>query len=251
MHIDTGVVCAIIGFVGASFVQRVIERTPAHEPVRVAPHCRNCGVDSTGTQKNSLLARLTRNRYCDNCDHALWARFPGVECLCAFVLGAAGATIGWTWTLPAYLVFFLGLTTISVIDLRHYLIPNRVIYPTLYATFLLLVAAAVIEGNGHKLVQALVGMACAWFFFFVVWFIYPRGMGFGDVRLSALIGLVSGWVSLGNVVLSVLLALLIGAAIGLVLIVVRLRSRKQAIPFGPFLALGATISVLWGDQLFG
>jgi leader peptidase (prepilin peptidase) / N-methyltransferase len=169
--------------------------------------------------------------------------------LSAVVLGVGGATIGWTWTLPAYVVFFLALTVISVIDLRHYLIPNRVVYPALYATFVLLVAAAIIEGSGHHLVDALIGMACAWFFFFVVWFIYPRGMGFGDVRLSALVGLVSGWVGLGNVVLSVLLALLIGAFVGVALIVVRLRSRKQAIPFGPFLALGATISVLWGAQL--
>ncbi len=163
------------------------------------------------------------------------------------LLGLAGLRLGLAWALPAYLVFFTALLVITIVDYRHYIIPTRIVYPSVLCCAVLLALAALIDGAYEMLGQAIIGMFAAWLFFFVVWFIYPRGMGFGDVRLSLLVGLLTGWIGYGNVVLSLLFGLMIGAVVGVVLMILRLRGRKDAIPFGPFLAAGASLSVLFSS----
>jgi leader peptidase (prepilin peptidase)/N-methyltransferase len=93
-------------------------------------------------------------------------------------------------------------------------------------------------------------MAGSWLFFFVVWFVNPRGLGFGDVRLAALNGLMTGYVGIGNAVLAIMLGLLFGAVAGISLMALRKKGRREAIPFGPFLALGAYVAVM-GPLAFG
>ena len=82
-----------------------------------------------------------------------------------------------------------------------------------------------------------------------MWVVYPAGMGFGDVRLAFVLGLFLGWLSLGHVLVGIFCGFLLGAVIGVVLVVFRIRSRKDAIPFGPFLAAGAAVTVLVGDPM--
>ncbi|MGZ4757122.1 MAG: prepilin peptidase, partial [Acidimicrobiia bacterium] len=79
--------------------------------------------------------------------------------------------------------------------------------------------------------------------------ISPRGMGFGDVRLSFVLGFALGWLSWGHVYLGLFLGFLLGAVIGSLLIALRLRTRKDHVPFGPFLAAGALVAIYWGTQL--
>lgn len=247
MHIDTAIVCAAIGIVVAVLSQILVARMPTHQSLQSTPfHCGNCGTNAQPGQWLSLVAQLRGKRHCVNCQNKLWPKFPGLELFCALALALVGLRIGWTITLPAYLVFFTTLVLITVIDLRHYMIPTRLIYPALLLTFLLLALASAVRGNFTHLGEALIGMAALWLVFFVLWFIYPAGMGFGDVRLSALIGLVSGYAGPGNVVLSGFLAFLIGAVVGVGFILVSLKNRKRPIPFGPFLAAGATVSLLFG-----
>jgi leader peptidase (prepilin peptidase)/N-methyltransferase len=76
-----------------------------------------------------------------------------------------------------------------------------------------------------------------------VYFINPRGLGFGDVRLSALNGFMTGWLAIGNAFLGILLGVFLGAISSVLLLIFRIRGRKEAIPFGPFLALGAVLAV--------
>jgi len=77
----------------------------------------------------------------------------------------------------------------------------------------------------------------------------PRGMGFGDVRLAGVIGMMLGWLGLRYLFLGLFLAFLLASVIGVALIAARLRSRKDAVPFGPFMALGAVLAVLWGRAI--
>ncbi|MBV8388135.1 MAG: prepilin peptidase, partial [Acidimicrobiia bacterium] len=81
--------------------------------------------------------------------------------------------------------------------------------------------------------------------------ISPRGMGFGDVRLSFLLGLFLGWLDLRHVFLGVFVGFLLGSIVGLVLMALRRRGRRDHIPFGPFLAAGAVIAVLFGTSILG
>ena len=141
------------------------------------------------------------------------------------------------------------LFALAVIDYEHFLLPNRIIYPTLLASIPLLVFAAAGDGEWHRLRNALIGSAAAFGAFFVLNLIYPKGMAFGDVRLSAVIGLYLGWLGGRTVFLGLFLAFLTASVVGIGLILVRRAGRKTPIPFGVFLAAGAAIAVFFGNPI--
>ena len=176
-------------------------------------------------------------------------RYPLVELGTAVLFVAAAVRLGATWQLPAFCVFFASLLAISVIDLDHYIIPNRVIYPTLAVTIPLLVVAAAADGSWDHLRNAAIGGVAGFAVLLAIHVAVPRGMGFGDVRLAGVIGMMLGWLGLRYLFLGLFLAFLLASVIGVALIAARLRSRKDAVPFGPFMALGAVLAVLWGRAI--
>ncbi len=162
---------------------------------------------------------------------------------------AAALRFGADPALPAYLVFFTSLAAVSLIDLDLNIIPNRIVYPTILLSVPLLAVAAAVDGDFNDLGRGLVGGGLAFLALALVWVVYPAGMGFGDVRLAFILGLFLGWLSLGHVLVGIFCGFLLGAVVGVVLVVFKIRSRKDAIPFGPFLAAGAAVTVLVGDPL--
>ena len=122
---------------------------------------------------------------------------------------------GAAWELPPYLVLAAGLVALSLIDLDHFLLPNRVLYPTGFMMAALFVIPAVVDGQGDDYLRGVLGGAAAFAVFFVIHVISPRGMGFGDVRLSFVLGFALGWLSWGHVYLGLFLGFLLGAVIGL------------------------------------
>jgi leader peptidase (prepilin peptidase)/N-methyltransferase len=166
-----------------------------------------------------------------------------------WALVANSFTLGW-W-LPAYFVAFSILLAVSVVDIRLYRIPDRFVFPGLAITIVLVVIASFIEpGNsttGSDLRYAGVGLLSYFAILFVAHVVYPRGMGFGDVKLSLLMGLILGWPagSSANAVYLVLMALIFGCVIGIVFgLAWRVIQRQGgAFPFGPALA-AATIFVV-------
>jgi leader peptidase (prepilin peptidase)/N-methyltransferase len=146
-------------------------------------------------------------------------------------------------------VFFTSLVAVSTIDLDLHIIPNRIIYPTIFASIPLLAIAAALNDDFESLQNALIGGAAAFSALFVIHLVSPAGMGFGDVRLSFVLGLFLGWLSLSHVLIGIFLGFLLGAFIGVALVATRIRSRKDAIPFGPFLAGGAALAVFAGSPI--
>ena len=177
------------------------------------------------------------------------ARYPLVEVATALLFVAAALRFGPEAVLPGFLVFFAALLVVSVIDLEHFIVPKKVVYPALFASGPLLVVAAVAGNDWTSLRDAVLGCLLAWGSLFVIHLASPQGMGFGDVRLAALIGVYLGWLSLGHVLVGMFLAFLAAALTGIGLIVARRRTRKDRVPFGPFLALGAVIAVLVGAPI--
>jgi leader peptidase (prepilin peptidase)/N-methyltransferase len=167
----------------------------------------------------------------------------------AILFGAVGARFGADWAVPAYLVFTGCLIVVTVTDLRLFLIPNRIIYPTLGASVVLLSAAAALGHDGEAWRRAVIGGVAAWVALLIVHLINPRGMAFGDVRLAAVIGVYTGWLGYNHVFLGLFLGFLAGAVVGVLLIVTRRRGAKDPVPFGPFLAFGAMTAVLVGKPL--
>ncbi len=172
-----------------------------------------------------------------------------MELFTALLFAAVGARFAHSWALPAYLVLAGALIALSAIDLEHYVLPNRILYPVDGAAIVLLAAASAAEHDWGALARAALGGAIAFGIFFVVHVVSPRGMGFGDVRLSFLLGFCLGWLGWGEVAGGLFAGFLYGAVVGVVLIAVKIRGRKQQIPFGPFLAAGAMTFVLFGSPI--
>jgi leader peptidase (prepilin peptidase)/N-methyltransferase len=175
--------------------------------------------------------------------------------LATFVmLGWRFADASWR-ELLAYLAGFAALLLASAIDLTEYRLPDVVVLPTLAIGFLLVIVSSVNDDDGARVRYAFLGAVIAFGVLLIAHLISPQGMGFGDVKFAAVLGLMVGWQasSFVDVVILVLWLFLIGFAIGTVggvaLLVVR--GRNQPFPFGPFLAMGTLVTVLVSRALVG
>jgi leader peptidase (prepilin peptidase)/N-methyltransferase len=151
------------------------------------------------------------------------------------------------WLVPLVPV----LVALSYIDWHTRLLPRLVVLPATLLAAVAVVAVGLATDERDALVRALVALVAVRSFFWLLWFVRSAGMGFGDVRLAALVGLVLGWVGWGTVAIGVWVGFVAFAVPGLLLAVVR-RDRsllKQAFPFGPFMALGALVGLVWGPAL--
>ena len=243
---------AVLGLLIGSFLNVVIARVPERESV-VTPgsRCPRCRTSLAGRDNVPVVSWLALRGRCRHCAAPISARYPVVEVTTAAVFAALAVRLGPSWALPAYLVCFAALLALSVIDLDHGVLPSRIIYPTLALTGALLVVAAAAEDRWGDLRHAVVGAVAAWAFLGALWLAYPRGMGFGDVRLSLLLGAHLGFLSLMHVFVGIFSAALLGAVSGVALQAAGRRGGRDPIPFGPFLALGALLTVLFGGAFLG
>ena len=187
--------------------------------------------------------------------YAAIAALPGLgprSAVAAAVTGGAiGAATGLDWSLVWLVPLVPVGVALSVVDWRTRLLPRVVVRIATLLAVLLVLAVGLATGERDALVRAVLGMVVLRSFFWVLWFVRSAGMGFGDVRLAAIVGLVLGWVGWG--------ALAIGAWVGFVLFVVpgvglaavrRDRSlMRKPFPYGPFMLLGAVVGLVWGTPL--
>jgi leader peptidase (prepilin peptidase)/N-methyltransferase len=215
---------AVAGVAAAPVIALAIDRVPERRPLRSGPFPE---VTTTFTTPRGLLLVA-----------GTVALFAGV----AIRLGA-------TWELPAFLLLAGALIALSVIDLRVFLLPNRIVFPVTGASVVLLALAAVVDGDADPLLRALGCGTAIFLVFFCLHLMSPGALGFGDVKLSFLLALDLGWLGVGEAVLGIVLGFVLGAVIGVLLLVTRIKTRKDHVPFGPFLAAGAMIAVLAGDVI--
>jgi len=213
-------VCAVAGLVAGLGLEVVVERVPEREPLN-------------GWSRRDLLP-------------ARAAVLAGVTV--ALFVGLA-VRYHDSWVLPAFLALAAGLVALSVIDLEHFLLPNRIVYPLAVTTVALLALAAVGDDAWPSFGRALLGGVFATVALGGLHLLSPRSMGFGDVKLAFVLGLVLGWLGWSELVLGLFCGFLAGALVGLALIMVRHRGRKDHLPFGPFLAFGTVLVLLWGDVI--
>lgn len=241
----------MFGLAVGSFLNVVIWRVPRKESiVRPPSHCPGCDTPIAPRDNIPVVSWIVLRGRCRHCGTRISAQYPIVELANAGLWAAVGARFAGTpAAIPAYFLLAAALLAISVIDLEHYIIPNRILYPVGFASVPLLAFASAVEGEWWALARALIGAAGAFAFFFVLHFISPRSMGFGDVRLSFVLGLYLGWLGGLEVPFGLFAGFLYGAVIGVILIAAGRRGRKQHIPFGPFLAAGAMTFVLVGEPI--
>jgi leader peptidase (prepilin peptidase)/N-methyltransferase len=244
------ILCAIFGLLVGSFLNVVVWRVPRHESiVRPGSHCPACDAELSPLENVPVLSWLALRGKCRHCGSRISIRYPLVELTTAALWVGMGQRFGATWEVPAYCALAAGLVALSLIDLDHFLLPNRVLYPVGFLVAGLLLVPAAVDGHWDAYLRAVEGGAAAFAVFFVIHVISPRGMGFGDVRLSFVLGMALGWLTWGHVFLGLFLGFLLGAVVGSALIAFKLRSRKDPVPFGPFMAAGALIAIYAGTQL--
>ncbi len=242
--------CAVLGLAVGSFLNVVIYRVPLHQSV-VKPRsfCPSCHTPIRERDNIPVLSWLLLKGKCRDCANPISKRYPLVEILCAALFGGAAARVGYRWDLPALLFFLAGLLALSYIDVEKLILPKRIVYATLFLVSASLVVAAGVNGQWHRLAVATV-CAVAWFVaFFLLNFASPRYLGFGDVRLAPVLGLMLGWLGIRYVLLGFFSANLIGAIIGVSLLATKRIERSQQIPYGVFLALGAALAIYAGPEL--
>jgi leader peptidase (prepilin peptidase)/N-methyltransferase len=238
---------AVLGLVIGSFLNVVAHRVPRGESVVSPPSaCPRCGHPIRARHNVPVLGWLLLRGRCHDCGSAISVRYPLVEAgTCALF-----ALAGWRLSddlavLAAYLAFAAVAVALALIDLDVHRLPNVIVGPA-YPLLLVLLA---LGGDGDGLVRAAWGTALLFAFFLVVALVTPGAMGFGDVKLAGLVGGITAYLSWGTFLTAAFGAFLLGAVVGLVLIVGGRAGRRTAVPFGPFMLVAAWTSILGASGL--
>jgi leader peptidase (prepilin peptidase) / N-methyltransferase len=224
-----------------------LHRLPKGESlVRPRSRCPACGAEIGARDNVPVLSWLLLRGRCRRCGERISGVYPLLELVTAglVVLAAIRYPDPWRAVLVAGLLALM--PAIALIDLRHRIIPNRLTYPALLLFTPLIVLAWLID-EAVDPARAGIGLLLYGGMLFLV-AVVSRGMGMGDVKLAALIGLVLGSLGLRFVGVAAGAAIVLGGVGGLVALVMG-RGRKSQIPFGPYLAAGAVIAGLWGEPI--
>jgi leader peptidase (prepilin peptidase)/N-methyltransferase len=235
----------IFGFIGAafgSFINVVTDRLPAGKSLSYPPsHCDDCQNRLSALDLVPVFSYLILRGRCRYCGakiplRVLWVEL-GSGLWTAFLFWYKGLTVDFA-IITFYSYLFI---VIALIDLQHKLILNKVIYPSLIIA--LIIAPFFVKAG---IINALIGGAVGFVCLLIPAIVTRGGMGFGDVKMAALIGLATGF---GEVLVSVLGGIILGGLVAIFLLVFRIKKRKEVIPFGPFLSIATIITLLWGSNI--
>jgi leader peptidase (prepilin peptidase)/N-methyltransferase len=233
----------LFGLLIGSFLTVVAHRLPRGESVVGGrSHCPSCGAQIAAYDNVPVFSWLALRGRARCCGVPISARYPLTE-LASGALYAATALVLWgdAGEIALGLSFVTMLLAITLIDLERRIIPNKILL--VGAIVGLALAASTDPGS---LPEKAIALAAAGGLLFAIALAYPRGMGMGDVKLAAVMGLYLG----RSVAPALLIAFAAGSLVGLVLIARHgAAARKRAVPFGPFLALGGVVALLWGDRI--
>ncbi len=241
-------VFALLGLAFGSFLTAVIHRLPRKESLASGrSRCPSCGTTISARDNVPILSYLLLRGRCRHCGATISPRYPMVELSTAALFAGAAVAFRDIYVAGVMAVFFGVLVAVSLIDAEHRLIPNAVVYPSLVGFSAAVVVGALL-GRNVDLLRAGLGLLLFGVGVLLVALIAPRGMGLGDVKLAALIGLVLGSQGLRYVAVAAGLGILAGGVGGIAALAMG-RSRKSAIPFGPYLAVGAVAAALWAGPI--
>lgn len=245
----------LLAFLAGSFAggiaKLIVYRAPTELPLlKGSFKCPECRRDLSVKDRIPLLAYLL-GRGRRQCGHIISVRDPLIELIVGASWALSVSLLGQRPELPAFLAFMATLVTLSAIDLEHRRIPNRVLGPMAILAIALLSGAAIFDDRLEVLWGAVLGGLVYFVPMLLLALIIPSSMGMGDVKLAGYLGMHLGWFSLKHVLVGAFLGFLIGALIGVGLMIVGKKGRKDYVPFGPSMALGGALTVLLGTSVPG
>lgn len=211
-----------------------------------ASHCPSCGHELRWWENLPLLSYALLRGRCSSCKTRISPQYPLVEAAAAGLALLAASSVTWGWPLLFALVLVWALLTLTVIDLNTMLLPDQITLPLLWLGLLVNVS-----GTFTGLSDAVIGAAAG---YMVLWLIYQafrlltgkEGMGFGDFKLLGALGAWMGWQALPGIIL---MSSLVGAIVGISLMLLHKKDGSMAIPFGPYLAAAGVIWFFFGSQI--
>ncbi len=223
--------------------------SPALNLITPRSRCPHCGHAISALENIPVLSYLALKGACSACGKAIGLRYPLVEALTGALTGVVAGHFGWGWQSAAAVALTWALIALSMIDLDQQLLPDAITQPFLWLglTLSLYGTGGLFVDMRSSIIGALAGYLSLW----LVYQVFKRitgkeGMGYGDFKLLAVFGAWLGWQMLPAIIL---LSSLVGAAVGISLILARGRDRNLPIPFGPYLAAAGWVALLWGGQI--
>jgi len=251
MEVISIVLFGLLGAAIGSFLNVCIDRIPAGKSLFSPPsYCDACGHRLSVKDLIPVFSYLWLRRHCRYCQAPLSWRLFWVELgsglLLAFIYWQYGLSVDFA-IIAAYCYLFIVL---GVIDLEHKLILNKIVYPAMVVAVIVSIfwaQSGIISLPWPEAVNGVIGGGVGFVFLLIPALIYRGGMGWGDVKMAALIGLITGF---PLVIVSLLMGVIIGGLVGGILLLLKKKKRKEPIPFGPFLAVATIVTLLWGSNIF-
>ncbi len=208
--------------------------------------CPACNHPIGALENIPLVSYVVLRGKCSACRTGISPRYPFVEALTGVLSGYVAWRYGFSWHTLAALVFVWSMIALAFIDLDTFYLPDDITLPLVWAGLIANMAGLFVDLQS-AVIGAIAGYLALWVVFWSYKFATGKdGMGYGDFKLLAAIGAWLGWKMLPVVIL---LSSLVGAIVGISLIVFARHGRDVPIPFGPYLVLGGLIALFWGDQL--
>lgn len=209
--------------------------------------CPHCGHLIRFYENIPLLSWLVLKGKCSQCNSKISARYPAIELATMLLSLIVANHFGATIATPLVILLTWGLIVLTMIDFDHMLLPDQITLPLLWLGLLIN-----INGTFVLLTDAVIGAAAGYMSLFSVFWLFKlltgkEGMGFGDFKLFAVFGAWLGWQLLP---LLILMASVVGAVVGITMILFKNHQRQQGIPFGPYLAIAGWITFLWGEDIW-
>ncbi len=249
----------LFGLVIGSFLNVVVYRVPAGIPLTRESRCPSCDAPVRPWQNVPVLSWLALRGTCAACRAPISSRYPLVELATALAFAGVVAFALSTWrALPTValilvIVAFLYLAAITIalalIDLDVHRLPNAIVLPSYVVLAVLFTAACLFGAPWEALLRAAIGGAALFAFYWVLRVARPGGMGGGDVKLAGVLGAAMGWIGWGALIVGAFAAFVVGGIVGIALMLTRRATRRTAIPFGPYMLLGAWIGITAGESV--
>ena len=232
----------LLGLAVGSFLNLCIDRLPKRGSILHPPsHCDICQHRLRPLDLIPLLSYLYLRGRCRYCGGPIHFRVPLVEAMTGLTFALLWNRYGFSIELSLMILFTCFFIIILIIDLEHRLILNRVVYPAIALAFLALI---LIPNSG--IISAVIGGVTGAGILLLLALLFPSGMGMGDVKLAALIGLLVGF---PQVFIALLICFVLGGVVASGLLLARLKGRKDPIPFAPFLIIGLITTVFYGEEI--
>jgi leader peptidase (prepilin peptidase)/N-methyltransferase len=211
-----------------------------------ASTCPHCGHKIRPWENIPILSYLFLRGRCSNCSKPISIRYPLIEALTGILAVFVAWHFGVTFQFAGILLLTYALIALSMIDVDHQLLPDNITLPFLWLG-VFLNSFGLYTDLHSAVIGAIAGYLSLWSVYWLFKLLTGKeGMGYGDFKLLALFGAWLGWQFLPQIIL---LSSLVGAVIGISMIVIRGRDRNIPIPFGPYLAIAGFISILYGPEI--